>query len=363
MTSGAIIRPQPGILDIALYEGGKAHVAGVSNVVKLSSNENPFGPSDKAKEAFQRAVHKPAPLSRHRPCRACAPRLPRCMGWTPGASSAARVRTRSSPSSARPMPGRGRGGVHRTRLPDVSHLGAGGRGDPGRGAGARPHDGCRCDPCRLQPAHEAGVHRQPEQPDRHDDRRPRSSGWPMACRRRRFWCWTGPMPNMSKATTAARLVDARANVVMTRTFSKIYGLGGPCGSAGAMGRSMIIDVLNRIRGPFNLSTRSLRPPRPPCAIRTCRQVPRRKHPDAAWLAECAGRKGRALGHVDGELHPGPLCQPGRGRGLRCLPAGAGPDRAAGGGLQAAALPAHHHRATRPRAARSPMPSAQFKGVK
>ena len=46
------IRPQPGILDIALYEGGKAHVAGMTNVVKLSSNENPFGPSDRAKEAF-----------------------------------------------------------------------------------------------------------------------------------------------------------------------------------------------------------------------------------------------------------------------------------------------------------------------
>lgn len=51
------IRPQPGILDIALYEGGKAHVAGVANAVKLSSNENPFGPSDKAKDAFLRTVH------------------------------------------------------------------------------------------------------------------------------------------------------------------------------------------------------------------------------------------------------------------------------------------------------------------
>jgi histidinol-phosphate aminotransferase len=51
------IKPQPGILDIALYEGGKAHVAGVANVVKLSSNENPFGPSSRAKEAFGRTVH------------------------------------------------------------------------------------------------------------------------------------------------------------------------------------------------------------------------------------------------------------------------------------------------------------------
>ena len=52
------IRPQPGILDIALYEGGAAHVPGVANAVKLSSNENPFGPSDKAKDAFSRAVHQ-----------------------------------------------------------------------------------------------------------------------------------------------------------------------------------------------------------------------------------------------------------------------------------------------------------------
>ena len=53
-----LIRPKPGILDIALYEGGAAHVAGLSDAIKLSSNENPFGPSDKAKEAFSRAVHK-----------------------------------------------------------------------------------------------------------------------------------------------------------------------------------------------------------------------------------------------------------------------------------------------------------------
>ncbi|MGB3147572.1 MAG: histidinol-phosphate transaminase [Paracoccaceae bacterium] len=52
------IRPQPGIMDIALYEGGAAHVAGLSDAIKLSSNENPFGPSDKAKEAYQRAGHK-----------------------------------------------------------------------------------------------------------------------------------------------------------------------------------------------------------------------------------------------------------------------------------------------------------------
>ena len=52
------IAPQPGIMEISLYEGGASKVAGVENVVKLSSNENPFGPSDKAREAVIRAAHQ-----------------------------------------------------------------------------------------------------------------------------------------------------------------------------------------------------------------------------------------------------------------------------------------------------------------
>jgi histidinol-phosphate aminotransferase len=49
-----------------------------------------------------------------------------------------------------------------------------------------------------------------------------------------------------------RLVDATGNTVMTRTFSKIYGLGGMrigwCYAPPA-----VVDVLNRVRGPFNVS--------------------------------------------------------------------------------------------------------------
>ena len=52
------------------------------------------------------------------------------------------------------------------------------------------------------------------------------------------------------------LVEARSNVVMTRTFSKIYGLGGLRVGWG-YGPKAIVDVLNRIRGPFNLSTTQL----------------------------------------------------------------------------------------------------------
>jgi histidinol-phosphate aminotransferase len=50
----------------------------------------------------------------------------------------------------------------------------------------------------------------------------------------------------------ATLVDTTGNTVMTRTFSKIYGLGGMrvgwCYAPPA-----VVDVLNRVRGPFNVS--------------------------------------------------------------------------------------------------------------
>ena len=46
------IAPQPGIMDIAPYVGGASHVEGAERVIKLSSNENPFGPSPKAIEAY-----------------------------------------------------------------------------------------------------------------------------------------------------------------------------------------------------------------------------------------------------------------------------------------------------------------------
>ncbi len=49
-----------------------------------------------------------------------------------------------------------------------------------------------------------------------------------------------------------RLVDAASNVIMTRTFSKIYGLAGlRLGWAYCPGP--VADVLNRVRGPFNVA--------------------------------------------------------------------------------------------------------------
>lgn len=49
--------PKPGILDIAPYVAGKAKAVGASKVIKLSSNENPWGPSPKVMAAFEAAAH------------------------------------------------------------------------------------------------------------------------------------------------------------------------------------------------------------------------------------------------------------------------------------------------------------------
>lgn len=53
-----------------------------------------------------------------------------------------------------------------------------------------------------------------------------------------------------------QLVDDFDNVVMTRTFSKIYGLGGLRLGWGYC-PTAIADVLNRVRGPFNVNSGAL----------------------------------------------------------------------------------------------------------
>jgi histidinol-phosphate aminotransferase len=48
--------PKPGILDIAPYVGGKSRIEGVAEPMKLSSNENALGAGEKAREAYVAAA-------------------------------------------------------------------------------------------------------------------------------------------------------------------------------------------------------------------------------------------------------------------------------------------------------------------
>ncbi len=56
MTAKSGPRPRPGVLDIAPYVPGKSALEGARAVIKLSSNETPFGPSAKAVEAYLAAA-------------------------------------------------------------------------------------------------------------------------------------------------------------------------------------------------------------------------------------------------------------------------------------------------------------------
>ena len=102
------------------------------------------------------------------------------------------------------------------------------------------------------------------------------------------------------------LVDAGDNTVMTRTFSKIFGLGGMrigwCYAPAA-----IVDVLNRVRGPFNVNVAGAGGRRSPrwrsragwsAAARTTREW-------RAWLADGARRR--------------PGSRSGRARAISCSP--------------------------------------------
>jgi histidinol-phosphate aminotransferase len=251
------IKPQPGILDIALYEGGKSHVAGVSNVVKLSSNENPFGPSDRAKEAFGRTVHTlhRYPATDHADLRAAIGEVHRL-------------------DPARIICGAGSGEILNALCQAY--------------AGPRDEVVFTEHSFLMYPIYTMAVGATPvEVAER--ERTVDVDAILAACNRRTKLVFlanpNNPTGTMVSAAEVARLaenlpaqallvldgayaefvegydggaalVDARDNVVMTRTFSKVYGLGGLRIGWG-YGPRHVIDVLNRIRGPFNLSATQL----------------------------------------------------------------------------------------------------------
>jgi histidinol-phosphate aminotransferase len=51
-------QPRPGLLDIPMYKGGDAEAPGAKRVFKLSSNENPLGASPAGRAAYLAAVEK-----------------------------------------------------------------------------------------------------------------------------------------------------------------------------------------------------------------------------------------------------------------------------------------------------------------
>ncbi|EKE44145.1 histidinol-phosphate aminotransferase [Oceaniovalibus guishaninsula JLT2003] len=286
------IEPKAGILEIAPYQGGASHAEGVADVVKLSSNENPFGAPESAREALRKTAHllHRYPPTDHRDlrraiadvhgldadrivCGAGSDELIHmlCVAYTgPGTEvihtehGFAMYRISALASGATPIevPEHERkvdidaildAVSFRTRLvfianpanPTGTMLGS---NEIGRLAAELPEHVLLV----LDGAYAEYV-------EGYDG--------------------------------GARLVDKRENVVMTRTFSKIYGLGG-LRVGWAYGPAPVIDVLNRVRGPFNLGLAQLEAAE--AAVRDQDFVDRSRQENArmrTWLAKALAELG------------------------------------------------------------------------
>ncbi|MEQ8290993.1 MAG: histidinol-phosphate transaminase [Roseovarius sp.] len=286
------IKPQPGILDISPYVGGSSKVDGVENVVKLSSNENPFGPSEAAKEAFRKAgfdLHR-YPSTGHE-------KLREAIGEVHGLDADRVICGVGSDEIlsllCQAYAGPGDEVIHTEHGFAIYKISA-------QANGATPVEvperervtdvdailaACTKNTKLVfiaNPNNPTGTMIGEAELARLADRLPKHV----------LLVVDGAYAEyVEHYDGGAALVDMRDNVVMTRTFSKLYGLGGLRVGWG-YGPAHVIDVLNRIRGPFNLSTAALVTAE--AAVRDTEWAAKCRADNTrlrAWLAEALAEKG------------------------------------------------------------------------
>lgn len=247
------IAPQPGIMQIALYVSGQSSLAGHEDVLKLSSNENPYGPSPRAQAAFAEAagaLHR-YPSTDHAELRQA---IGEVHGLDPDriicgvgsdevlqfvtqcfAGPGDEVITTEHGFSMYTILAHAAGAVpvtvpERERVVDVDAI-----------------LGAVTDRTRIvflaNPANPTGTMVSEAELER------LARGLPAHVLLVHDGAYAEFVDGFDGG---ASLVEAFANVIMTRTFSKIHGLGGLRIGWG-YARREIIDVLNRVRQPFNLS--------------------------------------------------------------------------------------------------------------
>lgn len=252
-----MIVPQPGILEIDLYQGGTSHVAGLDNVVKLSSNENPLGPSDAAMEAYRRAAY-----DLHRYPSSDHSRLRGAIADVLGLQAERIICGAGSDEIitflCQAYAGPGDEVIHSEHGFGMYRISA-------LAAGATPVEvkerervtdvdaflAACTDRTRLvfiaNPNNPTGTMIGIPELARLADKLPKQA----------LLVLDGAYAEyVDGYDGGAALVESRENIVMTRTFSKLYGLGGLRVGWG-YGPSHVLDVLNRVRGPFNVSNAGL----------------------------------------------------------------------------------------------------------
>ena len=251
--------PRPGILDIAPYVPGTSGLPGAGTVIKLSSNETPFGPSPKAVEAYlAQAPH----LSRY-PDGSAAP-LREALAGRYGLDAARIVA--------------GAGSDELLNLLAAAYLGPGDEAiytEHGflvykiaimaRGASpvVAPETDLTADVdailARVTDATRMVFLANPNNPTGtylpFDEIKRLHAGLPEDI----ILVLDAAYAEYVRANdyeAGIELVATSQNTVMTRTFSKIYGLAA-LRLGWAYCPSAIADALNRIRGPFNVTGPSI----------------------------------------------------------------------------------------------------------
>ena len=247
------IRPRPGILDIALYVGGESKLDGRA-ALKLSSNENPYGPSPAALAAFRASAAELAlyPDSGHGALRAA---IGEVHGLDPERIICGAGSDEILTFLAQAYAGEGDEVIHTEHgfgMYRIVALAAGATPVVAPERGRRVDVDAILAACtertRLvffaNPANPTGTLVEAGEVRR------LAEGLPPGA----LLVVDGAYAEFVSADFdgAAALVEARDNVVMTRTFSKIHGLGGLRVGWG-YGPAHVIAALNRVRGPFNLA--------------------------------------------------------------------------------------------------------------
>jgi len=277
-------RPQPGILDIALYQGGDSNVQGANRVTKLSSNENPFGPSPAARDAYTAAGQSLElyPSTNHAGLREAIAEL--------HGLDAARVICGAGSDELLTLIAQAYCGPGDTVLyPEHGFLMY---KIVAKSAGATPIAVPEAQRTVDVDAILASVDTSTRIIYLANPANPTGTIVPQQdINRLAAELPTDIMLVLDGAyaeyvedeayDAGAQLASSRPNVVMTRTFSKIYGLGG-LRIGWAYASQDIIDVLNRVRGPFNLSAPALATAQ--AAIRDSDYVETCKAANTQWRA-------------------------------------------------------------------------------
>jgi histidinol-phosphate aminotransferase len=250
--------PRPGILDISPYVGGEAHAPGVDRLIRLASNEGALGPSPRAMEAYRNAA---AEVHRYPDGHSTALRdgLARLYGL-----DASRIVCGTGSDELLGLLTRAYAGpgdevlysAHGFLMYPISAKSVGAT------PVAAPEKGLKADVDALL-AHVTERTKivfiaNPNNPTGSflttDEMRRLHAGLPehVVLVIDAAYAEYVDRPDY---TAGAELVEEFRNVVMTRTFSKIYALGG-LRLGWAYCPPAIADVLNRVRGPFNVSSAS-----------------------------------------------------------------------------------------------------------